>query len=340
MQSETRIVRDKAANSWRLWARLDEQCDSSEDCYTVVSTATLDAYARGLAHYLYACEQADVEAQAATFEQVTRYIGSLLPGQPQAIANATLQQRLSAIRLWYDHLVLLEQRSHNPVPRAQYRSGDPGSTGYARGLVPRLVKLPPVPIDADWQRFLRTAQAGSLRDRLMLALAYYGALRRAELVALRIEDLDVAQRLIHLRAETTKSRRARVVCYSPAIASLLMAHLHALRAAGWRGGALFCSCSDRNHGQPLTGWTWSKTVAAWATQAQTSGISTHSFRHLRLTHLARAGWKLHELSTYAGHRDPKTTVAYLHLSGADLNAKMALSMANQDERLAAILFAI
>jgi integrase len=161
---------------------------------------------------LYACEQADVEAQAATFEQVTRYVGSLLPGQPRAIANATLQQRLSAIRLWYDHLVLLEQRSHNPVPRAQYRSGDSGSTGYKRGLVPRLVKLPPVPADADWQRFLLTTQAGSLRDRLMPALAYYGALRRAELVALRIEDLDVAQRLIQLRVETTKSRRARVVC--------------------------------------------------------------------------------------------------------------------------------
>lgn len=45
------------------------------------------------------------------------------------------------------------------------------------------------------------------------------------------------------------------------------------------------------------------------------------------------------LSAYAGHRDPKTTVAYLHLSGADLNAKMALSMANQDERLAHVLFA-
>jgi integrase len=77
--------------------------------------------------------------------------------------------------------------------------------------------------------------------------------------------------------------------YSPAIASLLMAHLHALRAAGWKTGALFRSCSDRNQGQPLSGRTWSKTVAAWATQAKTPGISTHSFRHLRLTHLARAG---------------------------------------------------
>ncbi len=30
--------------------------------------------------------------------------------------------------------------------------------------------------------------------------------------------------------------------------------------------------------------------------------------------------------TYAGHRDPKTTLVYLHLSGADLTAKMAHSV--------------
>lgn len=107
----------------------------------------------------------------ATFEQVTRHIGLLLPGQPQAIANATLQQRLSAIRLWYDHLVLLEQRSHNPLQRAQSRPGDPGSTGYAWGLVPRLLKLPPVPTDVDWRHFLQMAEPASLRDRLLLAPA-------------------------------------------------------------------------------------------------------------------------------------------------------------------------
>jgi hypothetical protein len=31
--------------------------------------ATLDAYALGLAHYLHACEQTGVEAQAATFNR-------------------------------------------------------------------------------------------------------------------------------------------------------------------------------------------------------------------------------------------------------------------------------
>lgn len=172
----------------------------------------------------------------------------------------------------------------------------------------------------------------------MLSLAYCGALRRAELVALRIEDLDVAHRLISVRAETTKSRRSRVVCYSPAIAPVLMAHLHALRRAGWLKGQLFRSESDRNRGSALTRWTWSKTVEAWAKGANISCVSTHTFRHLRLTHLARAGWKLHELTAYAGHRDPKTTLIYLHLSGADLTAKMAQSVGSLDARMFSELF--
>jgi len=172
----------------------------------------------------------------------------------------------------------------------------------------------------------------------MLSLAYFGVLRRAELVALRIEDLDVAHRLISVRAETTKGKRSRVVCYSPDIAPVLIEHLHALRGAGWMRGSLFRSASDRNRGSPLSRWAWSKTVEGWAKEAKLSHLSTHTFRHLRLTHLARAGWKLHELTTYAGHRDPKTTLIYLHLSGADLTAKMAHSVGSLDARMFCELF--
>lgn len=51
--------------------------------------------------------------------------------------------------------------------------------------------------------------------RLMLALAYYGALRRAELVALRIEDLDVDQRLILPSPWTTQAPDPRRLCDWP-----------------------------------------------------------------------------------------------------------------------------
>ena len=94
----------------------------------------------------------------------------------------------------------------------------------------------------------------------MLALTYYGALRRSEVTSLSIEDLDFAHRLIRIRAETTKSRRERIVCYSPAITPVLAAHLMQLKRTGLTQGALFRSASDRNQGAPLSFWSWSKTV--------------------------------------------------------------------------------
>lgn len=304
------------------------------------ASATRDAYGRGLAHYLLHCEGSGLRPEAATFEQVTLYIRKLLPGEKNAVANSTLHQRLTAIRLWYDHLVFQGICKQNPVPRGQHGRllQVPGHGGFVRGLVPRLIKLPDIPTDEQWRFFLSIAAKPSIRDRLMLSLAYFGALRRAELAALRIEDLDVAHWLISVRAETTKGKRSRVVCYSPEIAPVLIEHLHALRHAGWSRGSLFRSESDRNRGSPLTRWTWSKTVQGWAREARLPHLSTHTFRHLRLTHLARAGWKLHELTTYAGHRDPKTTLIYLHLSGADLTAKMAHSVGSLDARMFCELF--
>jgi len=253
---------------------------------------------------------------------------------PFPAASATLQLRLSAIRLWYDFLVYLDLCTVNPLPR----SGTPGMLNSGRGLVPRVVKLPRIPDDAQWQAFLFHAAASPLRDRLMLALTYYGALRRSEVTSLSIEDFDFAHRLIRIRAETTKSRRERMVCYSPAVTPVLAAQLVQMKQAGICRGALFRSASDRNPGAPLSFWTWSKTVRKWALESGMPDISTHTFRHLRLTHLARAGWKLHELATYAGHRDLSTTQIYIHLSGRDLAARMTGAIEKADIRMANLIF--
>lgn len=92
---------------------------------------------------------------------------------PFHAASATLQLRLSAIRLWYDFLTNLDLCQVKPLPRS-------GTLSSARGLVPRVVKLASIPDDAQSQSFLFTAAASPLSDRLMLALTDYGALRRSE----------------------------------------------------------------------------------------------------------------------------------------------------------------
>lgn len=296
--------------------------------------ATLAAYRSALRHFFAFCSQHRIEPEKARFEDLAAYISPQLPGMPFPSASATLQLRLSAIRLWYDFLMYLDLCTVNPLPR----SGKPDMLSSGRGLVPRVVKLPRIPDDAQWQAFLFHAAASPLRDRLMLALTYYGALRRSEVTSLSIEDFDFAHRLIRIRAETTKSRRERIVCYSPAVVPALATHLMQMKRTGMVRGALFRSASDRNQGAPLSFWTWSKTVRKWTLESGMPDISTHTFRHLRLTHLARAGWKLHELATYAGHRDLSTTQIYIHLSARDLAARMAGAIETADIRMANLIF--
>ena len=73
-------------------------------------------------------------------------------------------------------------------------------------------------------------------------------------------------------------------------------------------------------------WTWSKVVRRVALAAEVPRFSTHTTRHLCLTDLARMGWELHAIATFAGHRSTDSTLRYIHLSGRELSAKLNSSM--------------
>ena len=78
---------------------------------------TIDAYARGLAEYLQVCEREGIDPLTATRAHVAVFVRELTsrPSRRGAnvvaldsgsgLANATLQQRLVPVRLFYDFLV-------------------------------------------------------------------------------------------------------------------------------------------------------------------------------------------------------------------------------------------
>src|SRR5215470_18838143 len=108
-----------------------------------------------------------------------------------------------------------------------------------------MAKLPWIPSEAEWLQVLEVFRGEPVRNRVMLALAYDAGLRREELCALRSDDLDPAHRTLRVRAETTKSRRERVVPYSATTSALLQAYLLERRALSRARGPLFLSLSDR-----------------------------------------------------------------------------------------------
>jgi integrase/recombinase XerD len=304
-----------------------------------LAAATLEAYGRALEDYLTFCATHQVPLNTATRAHIAAYVSDLT-GRPHrqgsnviqvgsgaGLANATIQQRLVAVRLFYDYLVEEGRRETNPVGRGRYTAGKGFGGHREKGLVPRFTKLPWVPTDAQWQAILQAAREEPIRNRMMLALAYDAGLRREELCALRSDDLDPAHRMVRIRAETTKGRRERVLPYSAPTAVLLHDYLAHRRSLSAARGPLFLSESSRNRAAPITLWTWSKVVRRIALRAEVPRFSTHTLRHLCLTDLARAGWELHALATFAGHRHLATTLQYIHLSGRDLADKLAQGMA-------------
>lgn len=299
---------------------------------------TVEAYGRGLEQFLQWCEHNGVAAVSATRPNIANYVGHLrdVPGARSSkqdatqsvfgLSNATLQQRLTAIRLFFDYLVEEGIRSHNPVGRGRFVQNQGFGPKRDRGLLRRHSSLPWIPSDDEWRHFLNCARSEPVRNRCMLAIAYDAALRREELCAIETRDIDPAHRLILIRGETSKSNRDRVVPYSETAGVLFAAYLEHRRSISRDRGKLFLSESRRNYGKPITLWTWSKVIRRLGSAAGLDNFSTHTLRHLCLTDLARTGWDIHEIAQLAGHRNLASTHQYIHLSGRDLSEKLASGM--------------
>jgi integrase/recombinase XerD len=319
---------ERAAEWLSIWADLGR------------APRTIDAYARGLAEYLEGCERNGVDPVAATRAEVAAFVRELRtrPSRRGAnvvaldsgagLSNATLQQRLVPVRLFYDFLVEEGIRESNPVGRGRYTPGRRfgAASGTGRALVPRTAGLPWIPSETEWLQVLEVFRGEPVRNRVMLALAYDAALRREELCSLRTDDLDPAHRTLRVRAETTKTRRERVVPYSAPTGALLGEYLRHRATISRARGPLFLSESRRNRAQPLSLWSWSKVVRRVVLAAGVPRFSTHTTRHLCLTDLARMGWEVHAIATFAGHRSTDSTLQYIHLSGRELGAKLNSSM--------------
>ncbi|WP_349345468.1 site-specific integrase [Streptomyces rapamycinicus] len=126
--------------------------------------------------------------------------------------------------------------------------------------------------------------------------------------SLRTDDVDPAHRTLRIRAETTKNRLERVVPYSASTGVLLSGYLAHRATVSRARGSLFLSESRRNHAQPLSLWTWSKVVRRIALTSGVERFSTHTTRHLSLTDLARMGWEVHAIASFAGHRHTDSTL--------------------------------
>jgi integrase len=153
------------------------------------------------------------------------------------------------------------------------------------------------------------------RDRPVWATAMYAGLRRGELMALRIEDIDLERGVIHVRRGwdtlegeiTTKSGRERTVPINRTLRGYLEPHLAALP---WGEGLVF-GVNERStfNGTPLM-----KRAGRFWEAANLHRITLHECRHTFASLMIAAGVNAKALSTYMGHATISITLdRYGHL---------------------------
>lgn len=154
-----------------------------------------------------------------------------------------------------------------------------------------------------------------LKHKFLLALAYSAGLRMNEVRVLKIADIDLDRKQIHVRQG--KGKKDRYVVLSNLIASKFQFYLDALKPAVY----LF---EGQTPGEPM-GERSVQYVINEALQKTNikKAVSMHTLRHSFATHLLEDGVDLHSIQRLLGHSRIETTLVYIHI--AQIKTKLAHS---------------
>jgi hypothetical protein len=132
---------------------------------------TIAAYGRGANDYLAFCERTARPFIEATKADIAAYIDDMTHRpNPKGdsirylhsgagLANSTMQQRLTVVRLLYDHLIEegIRHNHRNPVGKGKFTPGRAFAGKRERAMLPLYERLPWIPGDDEWNAILDAA---------------------------------------------------------------------------------------------------------------------------------------------------------------------------------------
>lgn len=174
--------------------------------------------------------------------------------------------------------------------------------------VPRMIidhKLPVVLTTDEVDRLLDATD--DLKYKAMFATMYSSGMRVSEVIHLHYDDISRRNMQIHIR--DTKNRMDRFTILSKRNLDILTEYWF---KKGRPTGILF---PNKFTGRYLTVNTLEQVMRRSVAEAELQkGISPHSLRHSFASHLMEAGVEQRCIQALLGHRDPKSTEVYLHVS--------------------------
>jgi integrase/recombinase XerD len=188
-------------------------------------------------------------------------------------------------------------------------------TTLNRGEVVEKIKYPkakiklPVVLDLAEVKTLLSVME-NLKHRAILMITYSAGLRISETAHLKVTDIDSKRMMVRVRQG--KGGKDRYSILSTTTLECLRQYWRQYRPKDW----LF---EGQKEGTPICYTSIRQIfVEAMKRAGITKPVSPHSLRHAFATHLIEAGTSLHHVQLLLGHKSPKTTTVYLHVSKMNL----------------------
>lgn len=266
---------------------------------------TLLAYGKDLDQFCeYLSDQGLASLQEVGTSAVRGFVAHLVDA---GFARSTVARKLSAVKAFFRWAVnqgLLERdpaaslrppRVHAPLPRFLYESE-----------VQSMLEMPgDTPL--------------GIRDRALLEMLYATGLRVGELVRLDIDDVNLEELEVIVRAG--KGRKDRLVLMGKWAAQAIRHYLEnarpvlarAARVEATRVSARRALFLNRIGGR-LTERGVRRVIGRYAGACSRFRVSPHVLRHTFATHLLDHGADLRSVQELLGHRSIGTTQIYTHVS--------------------------
>jgi site-specific recombinase XerD len=146
----------------------------------------------------------------------------------------------------------------------------------------------------------------SLKHRFLLAFAYAGGLRMNELRMLKIVDVDLDRKQVHIRQG--KGKKDRYVILSEFISQRFEKYLNEVKPAVYLFEGQYVG---EVMGERSIQYVINEALKKTTIQKK---VSMHTLRHSFATHLLEDGVDIYSIQRLLGHSDIRTTIVYLHVA--------------------------
>lgn len=268
---------------------------------TIRNPHTRRAYAHAVAEFSDWCQvQGLADIRDVRPLHVAAYVESRQ--KDLQLAAPSIKQRLAALRMLFDWLVIGQVMPTNPAGsvRGPRHSVKKGKTPVLTAEEARAL------LDA-----IDTSTIVGLRDRALIGLMVYTFARVGAATLMRAEDVFVQGRRLWVRLHEKGGKEHEMPCHHN-----LEAWLEAYLQAGELNGAAWLFQTARGRAEKLSGEPMGQAdvFRMIGRRAEAAGIRTkigcHSFRATGITEYLRNGGKLEIAQRMANHESARTTGLY------------------------------